>query len=170
MAAAEPAKGFGGSEEAAGKIRKTRPPQQHSVRKASPQRSAIPSYVSNRMVRRVLLLSGGPTLAAMGVFVLSYVLMSQGIMRIEPIVTIGVSGVFFVLGLLGLSYGVLSASWDHGPGSLLGLEQFGKNLQRLRASMRPTQMERGAPPYRAEGDSDQQAVRSPSSNQGHPGS
>lgn len=135
MAAAEPSKGFGGSEDAVGEARKTRRPRQQAAGKAAPQRSAIPDHVSNRMVRRVLLLSGAPTLVAMGVFVLSYVLMSQGIMRIEPIVTIGVSAVFFVLGLLGLSYGVLSASWDDGPGSLLGLEQFGKNLQRLRVSM-----------------------------------
>lgn len=110
-------------------------PQQRPKRKAAPQRSAIPNHVSNRMVRRILLMSGVPTLLAMGVFVLSYVLMSQGIMQIEPIVTIGVSGVFFALGLLGLSYGVLSASWDDAPGPLLGLEQFGTNLQRLRASI-----------------------------------
>ena len=142
MAAAEPAKGFGGSEDAVGEARKTRRPQQHAVRKAAPRRSAIPDHVSRRMVRRVLLLSGVPTLLAMGVFVLSYILMSQGIMRIEPIVTIGVSGAFFVLGLLGLSYGVLSASWDDGPGSLLGLEQFGKNLQRLRASLRTMKRDR----------------------------
>ncbi|CZB17711.1 PAM68 family protein [Candidatus Synechococcus spongiarum] len=140
MATAEPAKGFGGSEDAGGqarkrKVEKTHPPQ-NSARKATPRRSAIPDHVSRRMVRRVLLLSGAPTLLAMGVFVLSYLLMSQGTMRIEPIVTVGVSGVFFVLGLLGLSYGMLSASWDDGPGSLLGLEHFGKNLQRLRASLR----------------------------------
>ena len=146
MATAEPAKGFGGSEEAGGearkrKVEKTRPPQ-NSVDKATPRRSAIPDHVSRRMVRRVLLLSGVPTLLAMGVFVLSYILMSQGIMRIEPIVTIGVSGVLFVLGLLGLSYGVLSASWDDGPGSLLGLEQFGTNFQRLRVSIGATKRDR----------------------------
>ena len=146
MATAEPARGFGGPEEAGGearkrKIEKIRPPQ-NSAGKATPRRSAIPDHVSRRMVRRVLLLSGVPTLLAMGAFVLSYILMSQGIMRIEPIVTIGVSGMLFVLGLLGLSYGVLSASWDDGPGSLLGLEQFGKNLQRLRASLRTTKRSR----------------------------
>ena len=106
-----------------------------SAGKVAPRRSTIPDHVSRRMLRRVLLLSGLPTLLAMGVFVLSYILISQGIRRIEPIVTIGVSGVFFLLGLLGLSYGLLSASWDDAPGSLLGLEQFGKNLQRLRASL-----------------------------------
>ena len=140
MAVAEPARGFGGSEEVVGEARKgkveQRRPPQNSAGKAPPRRSAIPDHVSRRMVRRVLLLSGLPTLMAMGIFVLSYVLMSQDILRIEPIVTIGVSGVFFVLGLLGLSYGVLSASWDDGPGSPLGLEQFGKNVQRLRRPQR----------------------------------
>lgn len=146
MAAAEqPSRGFGGSGDAVGpprnrKVQRTHSPR-NSAEKTARQRSAIPDHVANRMVRRVLLLSGAPTLLAMGVFVLSYVLMSQGVMRVEPIVTIGVSGVFFVLGLLGLSYGVLSASWDDAPGSLLGLEQFGANLQRLRASIRT--MKRG---------------------------
>ena len=151
MAAAEPAKGFGGSEKPMGKaprgkVQKTRPLQNSASRdsasRATPRRSPIPEPVSRRMVRRILLLSGVPTLLAMGVFVLSYVLMSQGVMSIEPIVTIGVSGVFFVLGLLGLSYGVLSASWDDEPGSLLGLEQFGKNVQRLRPSVGPGNRDR----------------------------
>ena len=137
MATTEPSKGFGGPKNASGKGQKVRS-QPSSVRKSARQRSTIPDHVSSRMMRRVLLLSGAPTLLAMGVFVLSYILVNQGVMQIEPIVTIGVSGVFFVLGLFGLSYGVLSASWDDAPGSLLGLEQFGTNLQRLRASFRST--------------------------------
>ena len=132
-AEAEPAKGFGGSQDAAGEARKAGR-RQKPEGKAAPRRSAIPDHVSKRMVRRILLFSGAPTLLAMGVFVLSYVLTSRDIMQIEPVVTIGVSGAFFLLGLLGLSYGVLSASWDDGPGSLLGLEELGKNLQRLRAA------------------------------------
>ena len=141
MAAAEPAKGFGGSEKAVGATQKTGHPRR-PAKKVALRGSIIPDHVSRRMLRRVLLLSGLPTLLAMGVFVLSYVLISQGIMRIEPIVTIGVSGAFFLLGLLGLSYGLLSASWDDAPGSLLGLEQFSKNLQRLRASLQT--MKRGS--------------------------
>ena len=148
MAAAEQSsRGFGGSGDAVGnpgkkKVQKTdSPPKPVKKTVRQPSRSAIPDHVANRMVRRVLLLSGVPTLLAMGVLVLSYVLINQGFVRIEPIVTIGVSGVFFVLGLLGLSYGVLSASWDDAPGSLLGLEQFGANLQRLRTSIRA--MKRG---------------------------
>jgi hypothetical protein len=41
-----------------------------------------------------------------------------------------------LLGLVGLSYGVLSSSWEDGGGSLLGLEQIQLNLSRLRESVR----------------------------------
>jgi hypothetical protein len=40
------------------------------------------------------------------------------------------------LGVLGLSYGVLSASWEPEPGTLLGTEQLGLNIGRLRQSLR----------------------------------
>jgi hypothetical protein len=46
------------------------------------------------------------------------------------------SGGFFLLGLIGLSYGVLSASWEDAPGSLLGIEQIGLNISRLKASLK----------------------------------
>jgi len=37
---------------------------------------------------------------------------------------------------LGLSFGVLSASWEEKPGSLLGTEQIGLNISRLRSSVK----------------------------------
>jgi hypothetical protein len=37
---------------------------------------------------------------------------------------------------VGLSYGVLSASWEEAPGSLLGFEQIGVNITRLRSSFK----------------------------------
>jgi hypothetical protein len=40
------------------------------------------------------------------------------------------------LGVVGLSYGVLSASWEDAPGSLLGNEQIGVNISRLRSSLK----------------------------------
>jgi hypothetical protein len=46
------------------------------------------------------------------------------------------SGGCFFLGLLGLSFGVLSASWEEKPGSLLGTEQIGLNISRLRSSIK----------------------------------
>jgi hypothetical protein len=89
------------------------------------------------MARRVAVFTGLPTALGMAVFVVSYLLVSRGIIDIPPGLTLVLSGACFLLGLLGLSYGVLSASWDTGaPGTLLGGEQIGVNLRLLRQSIR----------------------------------
>jgi hypothetical protein len=82
------------------------------------------------------LLALGNFVVGMGVFVASYLLVSRGVLDISPGLTLVGSGAFFLLGLLGLSYGVLSASWEDAPGSLLGIEQIGVNISRVRASVR----------------------------------
>ncbi|MGB1415884.1 MAG: photosystem II biosynthesis protein [Synechococcus sp.] len=114
-------------------------PSQGSRKRGSGQttrQEAIPKPVANRMARRVAVFTGLPSLAGMGVFVLSYFLMTRGIADIAPGVTLAGSGFFFLLGLAGLSYGVLSASWEQNNGSLLGLENVKPNLQRMRESIR----------------------------------
>jgi hypothetical protein len=103
---------------------------------ASPARQkGIPEVVSNRMARRIAITTGFPTLLGMGVFIASYLLVSRQILDIPPGVTLLASGACFLLGLLGLSYGVLSSSWENAPGTLLGAEQIVLNLGRLRAAM-----------------------------------
>ncbi|MEB3247293.1 MAG: PAM68 family protein [Synechococcus sp.] len=103
---------------------------------SSTRQEAIPRYVADRMARRVAVFTGLPTVAGMGVFVGSYLLITQGIAEIAPGVTLAGSGFFFLLGLAGLSFGVLSSSWEQHPGSLLGLENLKPNLQRMRQSIR----------------------------------
>jgi hypothetical protein len=97
---------------------------------------AIPEAVANRMARRIAIATGLPTLLGMGVFVASYVLVSRHLLDIPPSVTLLASGGCFLLGLLGLSYGVLSASWEDAPGTLLGTEQIPLNLSRIKTSLR----------------------------------
>ena len=97
---------------------------------------SIPKDVANRMARRVAIATGLPSLMGMGVFIGSYLLVSRGILDIPPGITLVTSGLFFLLGLVGLSYGVLSASWEPQPGTLLGVEHIQPNLQRLRSSIR----------------------------------
>jgi hypothetical protein len=96
------------------------------------------------MVRRIALATGIPSLLGMGVIVASYLLVSRQILSIPPAATLLGSGAFFLLGLLGLSYGVLSASWEDAAGSTLGLEQIGKNIGRIRESVRAMRQGSGA--------------------------
>ena len=92
-----------------------------SPKSPGPKRQqVIPEAVANRMARRIALATGVPTLMGMGVFIGSYLLV-----------------------VVGLSYGVLSASWEDAPGSLLGTEQIGLNISRLRSSI---QAMRNTPP------------------------
>jgi hypothetical protein len=104
----------------------------------------IPDAVANRMARRVAIATGIPTLMGMGVFVGSYLLISRGVMEIPTGVTLLASGGCFLLGLLGLSYGVLSASWETAPGSVLGGEQIGLNIGRLRESVKAMRQGQGS--------------------------
>ena len=120
----------------------SRPSTGRKASAGSPGRSVsqgIPTAVSNRMARRIAIATGIPSVLGMGVFIASYLLVSRSILDIPPGITLVASGSCFLLGLLGLSYGVLSSSWEDAPGSLLGLEQIGLNVGRLRSSFkRPT--------------------------------
>jgi hypothetical protein len=84
------------------------------------------------MVRRIAIAAGIPTALGMAAFVVSYLLVARGI-EVPPAATLLVTGGLFLLGLVGLSFGLFSSSWVAAPGSVLGLEQIGVNLKRLRS-------------------------------------
>ena len=100
--------------------------------------SGIPKYVANRMARRIAFTTGIPTLSGMGVFIGSYFLISKGIAEISPTVTLVSSAMCFLVGLLGLSYGILSASWDFKAGSFLGFENIKPNINRMKDAFKST--------------------------------
>ncbi len=120
-----------GSRQPAGKT-----PRKPPGRTASKGQQVIPDAVANRMARRIAIGTGIPTLMGMGVFVGSYLLVSRQIVDVPPGATLAASGACFFLGVLGLSFGVLSASWEDQPGSFLGTEQIGVNIARLRSSIK----------------------------------
>tara|TARA_B100000212_G_scaffold303894_1_gene250947 strand:- start:110 stop:562 length:453 start_codon:yes stop_codon:yes gene_type:complete len=101
------------------------------------QSNGIPKYVADRMAKRIFFTAGIPTLLGMSVFVISYIIVTRKIAEIPPSSTIAISALFFLLGLGGLSYGILSASWDISPGSFLGLENIPLNIQRAKAAFKP---------------------------------
>ncbi len=107
----------------------------------SKKESGIPKYVANRMARRIAFTTGIPTLSGMGVFIGSYFLISKGIAEIAPTVTLVTSAICFLVGLLGLSYGILSASWDFNPGSILGFENIKPNINRMKDAFKSSKKE-----------------------------
>ncbi len=107
-------------------------PSRPSTPKTPTPRNTIPQVVANRMARRVVIGAGIPTSLGMGTFIVSYLLVTRQIADVQPAVTLLVSGGFFAMGLVGLSYGLFSSSWLPEPGTLLGFEQIGPNIKRLR--------------------------------------
>ena len=101
------------------------------------QSTGIPKYVADRMARRIFFTAGIPTILGMSVFVVSYIVVTRNIAEIPPSSTIAISALFFLLGLGGLSFGILSASWDNEPGTFLGLENITMNIERAKAAFRP---------------------------------
>ena len=99
--------------------------------------NGIPKYVADRMAKRIFFTAGIPTIMGMSVFVVSYIIVTRNIAEIPPSSTIAISALFFLLGLGGLSFGILSASWDKEPGSFFGIENIPLNIERAKAAFRP---------------------------------
>ena len=99
--------------------------------------SGIPKYVADRMARRIFFTAGIPTIMGMSVFVVSYIIVTRNIAEIPPSSTIAISALFFLLGLAGLSFGILSASWDKEPGSFFGIENIPMNIKRAKDAFKP---------------------------------
>jgi hypothetical protein len=94
--------------------------------------TAIPDVVSKRMVRRMAFFCGIPTGLAMSSFFIFYWIISHEWLEI-PASAVGVTSLsLFGLGVLGLSYGLLSASWDEDRiGGLVGAQEFKINFGRM---------------------------------------
>ncbi|NJL35577.1 MAG: DUF3464 family protein [Leptolyngbyaceae cyanobacterium RM2_2_4] len=100
---------------------------------------AIPEAVSRRMVRRMALLCGIPSALGISTFFVSYFVVTHDLVALPNVAVVLVSMGFFGLGVLGLSYGVLSASWDeNAAGSALGWSEFTTNLGRMTEAWRST--------------------------------
>ena len=113
-------------------------PQQQ--RRYSKQEMAIPEVVSQRMIRRVAGFCGIPTFLGIASLVISYLLVTLAHVQLPPIAVLLVNMGLFGLGVLGITYGVLSASWDEEtPGTLMGFDEFSTNWGRMAEVWRETQ-------------------------------
>jgi Photosynthesis affected mutant 68 len=134
---------------------KKRNPAPAEPPKAKPKRSraqdsGIPEVVSQRMGRRMTFFAGLPTLLGMLAFVASYFLVKNGTKLPTTAVLLVTLGLFG-LGVVGLSYGVLSASWDENQvGTIVGAEQFGINWGRMTGAWKESGEQKRAAKDRSE--------------------
>ncbi len=102
---------------------------------ADPAEMQIPEVVSRRMLSRMAVLAGVPLFMAIGVFLASYFIVINEVFILPNTAVLLVSMGCFGLSVLGLSYGLFSASWDEEiQGSVLGLQEFKLNLGRTIAA------------------------------------
>jgi uncharacterized membrane protein len=105
--------------------------------------SRIPDAIGKRMLSRVLVFSGVPTFTGVLVFFISYYVVVNDLYDLPNVFVLLSSLLGFGLGVVGLSYGVLSASWEEDePGSALGFTEFGINSKRLVAALKDFKADR----------------------------
>jgi|688.fasta_scaffold354638_3 hypothetical protein len=113
-----------------------------SKTKRKGQSGTIPEVVSQRMVKRMALFSGVPTGLGMFSFLAFYWIVSHDWLEIPTYVVFAVSLLLFGLGVLGLSYGVLSTSWEENQqGSWWGWQEFRLNFSRTVTAWRTAKSE-----------------------------
>lgn len=105
--------------------------------KTSDKDNSIPEVVNRRMLKRMAFFSGTPTILGVFIFFASYVLLTQGVLEFPKVVVLMSTLLCFGLGVVGLSYGALSASWDEEiSGSTLGWSEFQLNFGRMTSAWR----------------------------------
>lgn len=109
------------------------------ILKEEPDAAVIPEPVAQRMGKRMLPFVGIPLFGLMGTFVAFWYFATYKNYEFQPaLVAFSTIGVL-VFGLLGITYSVMSASWDvEVEGSMLGFEEFGKNLGSIRDGLKRT--------------------------------
>ncbi|MGP1382745.1 MAG: PAM68 family protein [Thainema sp.] len=113
------------------------PPARRSANQRTLDETRIPDAVGKRMIRRMAVFCGIPTALGVSTFFASYFIVVNGVFDLPNSAVVLVSMACFGLGVIGLSYGVLSASWEEEtPGTLLGIGEFKINLGRMTAAWR----------------------------------
>ncbi|MBC8122362.1 MAG: PAM68 family protein [Gemmatimonadaceae bacterium] len=98
----------------------------------SSEQPIIPAAVNRRILGRILLLSGVPFLLAFTTLPVAYWLIKSQQFPLPNVAVLLVNLGFFGLSVFGITYGLLSASWEPSEkGTLLGIKEFKQNGQRL---------------------------------------
>lgn len=101
--------------------------------------AAIPEKVAQRMGKRMLPFVGIPLFGSFASFIGFWYMAVYRDMEFQPALVATTSFVFLAIGLLGITYSVLSASWDDDrDGSGLGIDEFKTNIGSLKEGLART--------------------------------
>jgi len=101
--------------------------------------AAIPERVAQRMGKRMIPFVGIPLFGSFASFIGFWYLAVYKDMEFQPAVVATTSFAFLAIGLLGITYSVVSSSWDDDrDGSVLGVDEFQKNVGSLRDGLSRT--------------------------------
>ena len=104
-----------------------------------PDAAVIPEPVAQRMGKRMLPFVGVPLFGLMGAFVAFWYLATYKNYEFQPALVAFSTIAILASGLLGITYSVMSASWDvEEEGSALGLEEFKKNFGSIQDGLKRT--------------------------------
>lgn len=100
---------------------------------------AIPEKVAMRMGQRMLPFVGIPFFLAMGTFVGFWYMATYRDMEFQPALVAISTTILLAFGLLGITYSVMSASWDSDrEGSFVGFDEFQKNIKNIQSGFSRT--------------------------------
>ena len=105
----------------------------------SPDSAVIPERVAQRMGKRMLPFVGVPLFGLMGTFVTFWYLATYKNYEFQPALVAFTTIAVLAIGLIGITYSVMSASWDDDvEGSALGFEEFSTNFDSIRGGLKRT--------------------------------
>lgn len=112
--------------------------EEEQLMASDPSVGAVPELVANRMLGRIIVLAGLPVFGGLAIFVGAFFYFKKYDLVVQPAMVAYATQVPFILGLLGITYGILSSSWDKEEGSMLGIDEFKTNLQRVKDGLTRT--------------------------------
>jgi len=102
----------------------------------SSEGAVIPEKVAQRMGSRMLPFVGIPLFGSMGAFVGFWYMATYRDLEFKPALVAASTIACLVVGLVGITYSIMSTSWDPDrEGSLLGGDEFSKNVGSIKAGL-----------------------------------
>ncbi|KAL3902300.1 MAG: hypothetical protein SGILL_010872 [Bacillariaceae sp.] len=98
--------------------------------------AAIPEKVAQRMGKRMLPFVGIPLFGSMASFIGFWYMATYRDMEFQPVLVATTSLVLLAVGIVGITYSIMSASWDDDrEGSMLGTDEFAQNVDNIKTGL-----------------------------------